>query len=140
MIVPMTDSGWLNAAEPDDHGVLTLRYGRLYRRHRVSRALPLLVGLAGMLVAVAGQYLLVLPHMQDDLTSRIAQRLQAAGLSGLKVTVRGRDVTLDGAVPALSDVQRATGIVEGVDGVRVVQEVFVSYPQPGAGAKPSPSR
>jgi hypothetical protein len=132
---------WLQpVTEGLDEEFVAVRHGRTYRRRRIGTAVPLLVGLAGMGLAVAGQYLLVMPHAEGDLHTRITQQLASAGMGNLEVIMDGRDVVLDGTLPTLADVNRATTIVQGVDGVRAVREVFVSLGTPTPTPKASPTR
>jgi len=134
-------SEWLQpVTEGLDEEFVAVRNGRTYRRQRVNPTVPVVVGLLGMALAVVGQYLLVLPHTESDLHTRITQQLTAAGLGNLKVIMDGRDVVLYGTLPTLADVNRATTIVQGVDGVRAVREVFVSFGQPSPTPKASPTR
>ena len=139
----MTDfaSEWLQpVTEGLDEEFVAVRHGRTYRRRRVAPAVPVVVGLLGLGLVIAGQFLLVLPHAEADLHSRITQQLAAAGMGNLKVIMDGRDVVLDGTLPTLGDVNRATTLVQGVEGVRAVREVFVSLGQPVPATTPTPSR
>jgi BON domain len=132
---------WLQpVTEGLDEEFVAVRHGRTYRRRRISTTVPLLVGLLGMGLAIAGQFLLVMPHLEADLHTRITQQLASAGMGNLKVIMDGRDVVLDGTLPTLADVNRATTIVQGVDGVRAVREVFVSFGTPTPTPKASPTR
>jgi hypothetical protein len=130
-------SEWLQpVTEGLDEEFVAVRNGRTYRRRRVSPAVPVVVGLLGLGVGQHQQEL----SAEADLHSRITQQLAAAGMGNLKVIMDGRDVVLDGTLPTLADVNRATTLVQGVEGVRAVREVFVSFGQPSPAATPTPSR
>jgi OOP family OmpA-OmpF porin len=87
-----------------------------------------LVGVVGLGAAIAGQFVYVLPRVEKSIQARATTALVAAGYPKLQVFVDGRDVILNGALPSLADVDKASAVVQKVDGVRVVREVFVSLP------------
>ncbi|MHA6782934.1 OmpA family protein [Pseudonocardia saturnea] len=59
------------------------------------------------------------PQIEADLTRTATESLAAAGITGGGVDVTGRDATITGLTGP--DAERAVGIVQGVDGVRVAQ-------------------
>ncbi|MCB1542315.1 MAG: BON domain-containing protein, partial [Rhodoblastus sp.] len=61
------------------------------------------------------------PHeIREDLTSRAATAVAAAGLSKNAISVAGRDVTLRGMAFSAEDQAKAVAIADAVDGVRLV--------------------
>lgn len=99
------------------------------RFHPVVGVAVAVLGLAGVVTA---QHLPFRENIQDDLTTRSEQALQAAGLSSVQVDFIGRDGTLTAASTAEAD--RALEIVRGLEGVRVaVADVpMVAAPAPSA--------
>ncbi|MEV4411735.1 OmpA family protein [Catellatospora sp. NPDC049609] len=92
------------------------------------------LGLAGIITA---QHLPVRERVQDDLTRRSEQALQAAGLSSVRVSFVGRDGTL--RVTSAADADKALAIVRALEGVRVAEAEVptVAEPAPTAAASPS---
>ncbi|GAB4050043.1 OmpA family protein [Catellatospora paridis] len=107
------------------------------RFHPVVGVAVAVLGLAGIVTA---QHLPFRENIQDDLTTRSEQALQAAGLSSVQVDFIGRDGTLKAASTAEAD--RALEIVRGLEGVRVavadVPEVAAPAPSPSATAAATP--
>jgi outer membrane protein OmpA-like peptidoglycan-associated protein len=97
------------------------------------RLLALGVAVAGLGAIGYGQGLPNRHAIEDNLTQRSTAALEAAGLSGVKVSFVGRDGTL--FVPRKSDLDLARKTVEGVDGVRVVE---ATAPEPPAPVPPKP--
>lgn len=115
-------------AAPDNARYL-VRGGVVHRR-RPLRVLPLLaVVVLGLGGAAAGQFLIVRPSVEADLTRSTRAALSAAGHPEVGVEVSGRDVTLS-AVPASgADLAEITSVVLAVPGVHSVH----AAPEPGAG-------
>lgn len=61
-------------------------------------------------------------HIQRDIRERAEVALAKQGYPGLEVRVRGRDVTLRGALPAGADVDDVHHVVRSLTGVRHVRE------------------
>jgi outer membrane protein OmpA-like peptidoglycan-associated protein len=77
---------------------------------------------------------------EDDLRDRSLAALQAKGISGVQVTINGRDATV--VVPAGADAKLARDVVAGVDGVRVAStsgstDLDVADPSPTPADSPS---
>lgn len=114
-----------------------VRRGRAYERSP-RRIAPLVTAVVvlGLGGAVAGQFLLVRPALESDLTQRTRAALSAAGHPDVTVTVRGRDVTL--TVPAgTEDVGEITETVLEVPGVYSV--IPVTGASSGRGATSPPA-
>ncbi|GAA1618934.1 hypothetical protein GCM10009679_24360 [Saccharothrix algeriensis] len=92
------------------------------------------LGLAGVLAA---QHLPVRERIQDDLTRRSEQALQAAGLSSVRVSFIGRDGTLQVATAA--DADRALAIVRALEGVRVAEAEVPAVAEPAPAPSASPT-
>lgn len=92
------------------------------------RLLALGVAVAGLGVVGYAQALPNRHSIEDSLTQRSTAALEAAGLSGVKVTFVGRDGAL--LVPRKSDLELAKKTVEAVDGVRVVEATAPEAPVP----------
>ncbi|WP_051367469.1 OmpA family protein [Hamadaea tsunoensis] len=96
-----------------------------------ARRLPLWVGLsvgvAGLLVIGFFQNIGNRHSMEDNLTGRSNQALQAAGITGTQVSFAGRDGSV--VVSNAADVDKARDIVAGLDGVRVVDVTGPAAPQ-----------
>lgn len=143
--MPSNDQGWLPVAAVDDEDPIefvAVRRGVLHRRRRVGVVLPIVVTVLGLGAAVTGQYLVVLPAVERDLQDRTTTALRDAGYGGLQARVDGRDAVLEGTLPSSQDVDRAVEVVQGVDGVRAVREVYVtgtSVATAPTGGTPSPS-
>ncbi|WP_144125060.1 OmpA family protein [Catellatospora sichuanensis] len=99
------------------------------RFHPVVGVAVAVLGLAGIVTA---QHLPFRENIQDDLTTRSEQALQAAGLSSVQVDFVGRDGTLKAGSTAEAD--RALEIVRGLEGVRaaVADVPAVAAPAPSA--------
>ncbi len=75
--------------------------------------------------------------MQNDITERSKATLQETGLPWASATVDGRDVTLTGTAPSAPAKMQAQRIIEGVSGVRGVDnQITVSAPPPKVPVKP----
>jgi outer membrane protein OmpA-like peptidoglycan-associated protein len=83
---------------------------------RLRMALP--VAAAGLLLIGLAQSIPNRHHIEDDLTHRSAAALDAAGVTGVRVTFVGRDGSL--VVPRKSDLDKAREVVAALEGVRVV--------------------
>lgn len=81
--------------------------------------LLLLAGLAFLCINFRG------PQIQQDIAERSASVLQAEGLTGVHVDVDGRDVTLSGKLPDKGALESAVALIEGVEGVRTVNNEMV---------------
>ncbi|RKE07726.1 outer membrane protein OmpA-like peptidoglycan-associated protein [Catellatospora citrea] len=102
------------------------------RFHPVVGVAVAVLGLAGIVTA---QHLPFRENIQDDLTARSEQALQAAGLSAVQVDFIGRDGTLKAASTAEAD--RALEIVRGLEGVRVAVADVPTVAAPAPSASPT---
>jgi len=135
--------GWLDkVTTPPVYETLATRRGVLYGRRERAWRLPTLVGGLGLVLAMAGQFVIVRPNVERTIDRTATAALAGAGFGGMQVEVEGRDVTLDGSLPSKADIPRAISLVQGVQGVRVIKEIFVSTPDattPSASPSASPS-
>lgn len=135
--------GWLDrVTTPPVYEILATRRGVLYGRRERAWRLPTLVAGLGLVLALAGQFVIVRPTVERSIDTAATAALAGAGFGGMQVEVEGRDVTLDGSLPSKADIPRAISLVQGVQGVRVIREIFVSTPDataPSSAPSASPS-
>jgi outer membrane protein OmpA-like peptidoglycan-associated protein len=131
--------GWLDQVTvPPVYETLAVRRGVLYGRRARPWQLPTAVAVLGLGLAAAGQFGIVRPNVERGLDSTVSAALSQAGFSGMQVEVDGRDVTLNGTLPSKADIPGAISLVQGVQGVRRIREIFVSTPDAPASASPRP--
>lgn len=80
------------------------------------------LGIVGFVILAILTIVLAGRWIEDDLTERSVDSLQAAGLNWAKVELDGRDATLTGEVPDAAAAQEAVETVGNVWGVRVVND------------------
>jgi outer membrane protein OmpA-like peptidoglycan-associated protein len=122
-----------------------VRDGGLQRRRRQPPrwALAALVTVIGLGSALAGQFLLVRPAVQNRLQENAAAALADSGYPQVAVVVHGRDVELTRVPDDPAQIALVTRIVREVPGVFAVRAVAVATPEPASAAPtataPSPS-
>ncbi len=115
-----------------------LRNGTLHLRR--SRPLPVTVALitvVGLGAAAAGQFLLVLPTVQNRLRTTTVQALEESGFPDVTVSVHGRDIDLSGVPNDPAQIAKVTRIVRGVPGVYAVRTIVVPVTAPASASLPT---
>jgi len=104
-------------------------------RRRTGLVVPVTVAFGGLAVLVAAQLTLVRDEVEQDLTTRSTGALHRAGITGIDVSVVGRDVRLTGTARTGDEAVEAVRVVKAERGVRVV---IAAFDRPTAGTPRSP--
>lgn len=94
-------------------------------------------GVIGFLIICAVCLLMKAQEIEDDLTRRSAQQLQAAGIGVEMVTVDGRDAMLSGTVASDAVARQAEALVEDVWGIRWVRNRLQVAPPAAPAPEPA---
>ncbi|MFZ0158025.1 MAG: OmpA family protein [Kineosporiaceae bacterium] len=118
-----------------------VRDGVLQRRLRQPPrwGLAALVTVLGLGSALAGQFLLVRPAVQNRLQENAAAALADSGYPQVAVVVHGRDVELTRVPDDPAQMALVTRIVREVPGVFAVRAVAVATPEPASAAPTAPA-
>ena len=92
------------------------------RREPVRRGIPLLLGAVGVPLLAVWALIPVRHHVEDSLKAKSVRALDAAGMNGVDVRMRGRDARLLGTLPDEASRARAHGLVRSRVGMRHVDE------------------
>ncbi len=118
-----------DTSSPDDSAGHTSGTGEvaglddLYaRREPVRRGIPLLLGAVGVPLLAVWALIPVRHHVEDSLKAKSVRALDAAGMNGVDVRMRGRDARLLGTLPDEASRARAHEQVRSRVGVRHVDE------------------
>ena len=92
------------------------------RREPVRWGIPLLLGAVGVPVLAMWALIPVRHHVEDSLKAKSVRALDAAGVNGVDVRMRGRDARLFGTLPDEASRVQAHELVRSRVGVRHVEE------------------
>jgi outer membrane protein OmpA-like peptidoglycan-associated protein/osmotically-inducible protein OsmY len=120
-------------------GRYAVRDGVLHRRSRqpLRSGLAALVTVIGLGAAVAGQFLVVRPAVQNRLQENAIAALADYGYPQVAVAVHGRDVELTGVPDDPAQIAMVARIVREVPGVNAVRTMAVAGPGPASATPPS---
>ena len=96
--------------------------------HQTRRVVVVVLGVAALAIVTVLAIALRRGPIEDDLTSRSESALAGAGIGTVGVTFEGRDGTLTGTVPSEADRNLALGLVDDLEGVRVVDGLLTVAP------------